>query len=158
MSTRDIIAIPLVFGLIMIPTYIAYTILDEVNTALTSHTVDDRYFADGIAALEVFNAMIIAAVVFIGIAAIALASQIRTHPSFSLISLFLLTIFVCISAWLANAYYEFQQASQFSVAANALDNFVIINNNLPIIVAVLGIMVIIALYAKPWERGGATSL
>ena len=160
MSTRDIILIPIIFGLVMIPTYIGYTILDEVGTGLTNqgYTRHSNFFADGLTGMGVFDTMMIAAVVGVGIGAIALAARVRTHPAFALLSLFLLAIFVSVTAWLAIAYYEIQQAPQFATAANAMDNFVVINNNLPIIVTVLGIMVIIALYAKPWHGSESTSL
>ncbi len=152
MSTRDIIMIPVILGIIMIPVYINYTVIDRFNTELVNYTIASQPLAEGLTAMEVFDTMIIFTVVGVGIAAAILAASVRTHPAFSVISILILVMFVSVAAWMATIYYEIQNAPQLATAANALDNFVRVNNNLPILTAVLGVIVLIALYAKPWEK------
>jgi hypothetical protein len=158
MSMADVILIPIVLGLVMIPVYIGWTVIDEVNTAMnTEYPIVTPYFDDGKSSLRIFDYMMIFIVVSIGMGSIILAATIRTHPGATPIALLILATFVTVTAMMSNAWYEIQQAPQFATVANEMDNFVRINNQLPLVVAVLGALVIIALFAKPWERQQATS-
>lgn len=151
MATSDIIMIPLLFGAVMIPVYVSYTILDAFQAGETDHSIDDARIHDGLTALRVFDYMMIFMIVAIAMGSVVLAASLRTHPAFSVISVLLLVILVSVAAFMSNVFYEVQNAPGFATAANAMDNFVKINNNLALITAALGSLIIIALYAKPWE-------
>lgn len=153
MSLMDVILIPIVFGLVMIPVYIGWTVIDEVDTAINSdYPIVTSYIDDGKTGLSVFNSMMIFIVSSIGIGAIILAARVRAHPAAIPLALIVLAIFVVITAMMANAYWDIQNAPQFSTVANQMDQFVKVNNQLPLIVAVFGALVLIALFSKPWER------
>ena len=156
-ATSDIIMIPLILGVVMVPVYVSFIILDAFQAAETEYTIDNDRINDGITALRVFDYMIIFIVASVAIGSIILAASLKTHPAFSVISILILIVMVSIAAFIANVFYEIQNAPGFANAANVMDNFVKLNNNLPLITAVLGSIIILALYAKPWEsRAGPT--
>lgn len=151
MSITDVVMIPIIVGVVMIPTLVGWMILDEFDSAGSG--VNSAYLDDGKSAMSVFNSMIIFMIVGIGISALILASQLRTHPSFSVIAILLLAIFVSLSAWLANVWWAIQNSGHLTTAANEMDNFTQIINNLPLIAAVMGVAIIIATFAKPYGGG-----
>ena len=73
---------------------------------------------------------------------------IYTHPVFAIVFIIMLMIFIVVSIYVANVYYEYSRIPEF---ANALANLPMtdwILTNLPLITLVLGVLSIIVIYSK----------
>jgi len=78
---------------------------------------------------------------------------IRTHPIFLVVSIIVLTIVIVVSAPITNAYMSFATSDVLSDDAARYDIATHTIGNLPIIAVVAGILIMIALYAKPRGEG-----
>lgn len=99
------------------------------------------------------------ALVFFGsfISVAVMAFFIRSHALFFFISVLVLAIFVFVSASLSNVYADYIAANP-ALNTFASNNFSVSNhlmNNYPTYTAVLGFVILIALFAKPGGTVGS---
>jgi len=80
---------------------------------------------------------------------------IRTHPIFFVVSIFLLTIIVMLSAIFTNLFDEFSSNSEMSTYAADFPYTTTLFHNLPVIVGIMGIVTLIIWYGKSHGDSGA---
>ncbi len=97
--------------------------------------------------LNVLDAGILFLMIGMGAALVIGAALIKTHPAFFLVSIIILGVLVVVSPAMTNAFMGFatsdaltDDATEYSLSTYAISNF-------PIYVVVVGVLIIIALYA-----------
>jgi hypothetical protein len=75
-----------------------------------------------------------------------------SHPAFMVLWIILMAVFVVLSVFMANAYYDVSRESVFAPALAKLPITDFIMTKLPLITLVLGIVSIIIIYSKS-QRG-----
>lgn len=114
----------------------------------SNNTFDQDIINKGRDALSTFDYAIMFIVMALGLATIIFGYFIQTHPIFFAFSLILLILFVIIAVFFTNAFGEFIKVDPISTQ---IDNFPLMNdvmNNLPLLITGIGILVLIAMYAK----------
>ena len=133
---------------------LSHVILDEFETAVAGTDVNTTYIDQGQAAVGMFDAMFIFVTIFLGIAVMISAFFIRTHPIVFVLSFILLMIFTVISSFFTNTFIEIVDIEPFATAVNSFPAMLNVMQNLPLIMTIIGVMVVIALYAKGGGESG----
>lgn len=130
------------------------TILNMTNGTVSAN--EETVMTNTAAGMNILVASIPFVTLGAALAALVLAFFIPTHPVFLPISLILFGISVVLGAVFSNVLYEFINYSAFStiLAANPLIANIV--EKLPYLLAILGLLIIIATYARPrgsWSEG-----
>ena len=156
-SVLDIIQILIILFAFSVFTIIAYTVYDSWKSGtdgVIDSAVANKTEAYGTTALLRMDNIFTFLLAGLGIATVVGAFMIRTHPVFFIASFLILIITILIAAILANTYTEIATDSKLSTAASQYTVIPYIMNNLPYVITILGLLIIIALYAKLKGIGG----
>ena len=148
-SLPDILFILAGFLGVLITMLVCWTILNNVGTTHTELNLDP--INQGKKAIEIFDSSMIFIFIALFAVAVILASQIRTNPAYIAPLLIVLAFMVLIGARYANIGYEVMHDASLSTAGNKFVTSARIINYLPLIVLFGGVLIIIALFAKPRE-------
>lgn len=148
-----IIAILLAAGIVMI---IGWTVLAEFETAIngTDMGADIEPLQNTRAGIEMLDAMWIFVVIGLFSSAMIGAILINTHPAVFVITIFLLTPFLLLTAITSNAYFVIADASVFTEAVNSLPNLYFYHQNSPLIIFFFGVVLVVATFGKLRGGGG----
>lgn len=117
-----------------------------INTTISNETI-----ATGIETYDIWDSSIVFAVIMSIVATGISAFFLKTHPMFFILSLIIWVISFVIGAIFSNTFGEIASNAVFFPITAVLTNTVTLNLNQPILVAIIGAIIILALYAK---RGG----
>jgi len=142
----------IIIGVIMVgfSAFLALTILTSLNTVdvLINNDIANKTIQDAFHAFSVLDASFLFLVIGLGLASAISAFFIKTHPLFFIVSFIAWVIMFSIAAIFSNVFIEIISASVFVPISSSLSNIEFIGSNLPYLVAVLGAIIMIALYAK----------
>lgn len=144
-SMLDLLLIPIIVLSLLIAMLIMWTVLDGFPAGF----IDDQYINAGKNVYVIFDKALIFIIVGLIIGAAALASQVRTHPVFLIPAIVFMAIAIFITAQIANVAYYTATSPQFSTAGNEFTTTMFIVDNLPKLVLIGGVIIALALYAKP---------
>jgi len=116
-------------------------------------TVGNTTKAAALASLDVLNYGMVFLLVGMVISLMLSAFFIQTHPIFFIISLVMLIIVVVVAAPISNAFMNIATSDGLATEATSYDISTQIVGNFPLIAVVAGLLIIIALYAKPGGGG-----
>lgn len=153
-SILDNIVIPVIIFVFVLGLLVAYVVYDEFNKQLSTiapFMAQHEAMKSIPKVMSIFDYGVLTMVVLFGITSIALASRIKTHPVFFVLSfiIFLISVFL---AWMYTDIFEMiTQQSIFDVAIAYLNTTVEIMLQYSIIFAVIGMLILIAMYIKLYE-------
>lgn len=119
---------------------------DSVNSTLSPQARQITTTAGG--AVESYDYILLIFYFGLFLAVIISAMFIQSHPMFFFASLLLLVISVFLAAPFANAYLSFKDDPSLSTEIASLTMSGYILEYLPLFIAVMGVIVIVALYVK----------
>jgi hypothetical protein len=119
---------------------------DYVSPA--GNTLNQSIIDAGMTALDTFDYAILFIVMGLGLAVIVLGFFIRTHPILFVFSLILLMFFVLIASIFTNTFGEFITVEPIATTIDSYPLMYDVFMNLPLIITVIGIVTMIAMYAK----------
>lgn len=127
---------------------ISAVIITEFRDANTDGNLgmDENLINNGIAAIAALDVMFIFATIGLGLATIILSFQIRTHPIMFFFALLLTVLFVIITVFFTNAYVLITEQEALSTAVLDFPLLDSVMKNLPLIMAVIMLLLILALY------------
>lgn len=91
-------------------------------------------------------------IVFVVIAAF----QIGSHPVFFFLSIFILAIFILVAVVFSNTYQSIIETDELAASSAEFTVSNLIMEYLPYIMLIITILVMIVLFAKPWQWGGGS--
>lgn len=146
----DILFIMLFIFVFGISLFFGYAILDVMSeqTILTNNTIANATINQGLVGFQVFDASILFLAVGMGIAAAISAFFIRTHPIFFIFSFTIWVLTFVVAAVFSNIFAEFAASAPLVNISLVLTNTVQVITNFPQLVALIGFLILIALYAK----------
>lgn len=144
-SLLDTLMIPIVVLSLLIVMLIMWTVLN----AFPADFIDTYFIDTGKNIYTILDKALIFIIVSLIIGAAALASQVRTHPVFAIPAMILIAVAVFITAQIANVAYYVSTAPQFITAANEFTTTMFIVDNMPKLVLAAGVVIALALYARP---------
>lgn len=151
-SINDLFYVILIIFIFAIVTLVAGRILVEWDSA-TNSTLNATYAQQGMRALEALNLGFILLLVGGAIAVILMAFMIPSHPVFFIISIILLLVFIVVVPQISNIYLQIAGTDSMVDLGNQYSTMTVIMQNLPLFFVVIGIIVMIVMYAK--IRGGS---
>ena len=86
--------------------------------------------------------------IILGIVAIVLAFQIPAHPIFAPVSFFILALYVILSTFFSNIFYNLSNNTILTPVFNEFPLVAYLFQYLPYIIAIIGIIIIIVQYSK----------
>ena len=98
---------------------------------------------------SVFDYGIMFIMIGLGMSTVISAFFIKTHPMFFIASIMILAIVAMVSAPMTNAFMGMATSGILLSETEKYDVATSVVGNLPVIVAIIGVLVIVALYAKP---------
>lgn len=122
------------------------TILNTIQDNTTDSEIQQDKLQDGINALSAFDYGIVLFNGFFYLGAIVLAVKVRTSPVFALPAILFLGVSVWLSSEIANIYNLFGQAGPISSAASSFTMVQTFMNNLPLITAGMGGLLLVILF------------
>jgi len=146
---------PVIMALLLsggISIFLVYLILTAISGAwpAAAGAESAAVLNAGISAFSVFDYMFVFFAVGLGAFTIISGFFINSHPVFFVFSaLFLLPVCILTSAQITNAFDAFITADAIVAVANEFPYIVTLMRNLPLFFLVIGIMVAIAVHAKP---------
>jgi hypothetical protein len=160
-SFFDVFFIGIVFLILAVTVVVGYHILSEFNDNVQA-SGDFNAEAKAVSAsnktnfLEVFDKFFLVGIIGLGIGLIVGATLLNTHPSFFLGAIVLLGFLVFFAGVMSNTYEDFANDPTIT---DASDDFIILPwvfDNYPKILVVIGIFMLVGLFAK--LRGGSDAL
>jgi hypothetical protein len=127
---------------------ISSVILDEFQDATHDTNINQTYIDRGIDSVIMLDSMFLVVTIMLGIATAIMAFYIKTHPVFFAISFVLLILFTLISVFFTNTFVFIYEHDTFADVAPSFPLIEYIFKDLPLFIAVIGIIIMIALYAK----------
>jgi len=113
-----------------------------------NNTFNQSMINSGQAALDTFDYSIIFLIIGLGLFVIISSFFIKTHPIFVVFAIILLIITVMISGIFTNTFVEFIDVEPLDVEINDYPLMYEVMINLPLIITAIGIITMIALFAK----------
>lgn len=145
MSSYDMVVIGAVLLVMAISAVLGMVILKAIqNTGM----FDSPLLEGGMAALRVFDTLALFLVFGIGIAAIISGFYVRSHPAFFIVAIILQLIVVMLSSVFSNIYMSIATHPDVATAANEFPMILLIFQNLPLIILVMGFVVAVIIYGK----------
>ena len=108
--------------------------------------MDEGIINSGIASIAALDVMFIFATIGLGLATIILSFQIKTHPIMFFFALLLTVLFIIITVFFTNAYVLITEQETISTAVLDFPMIDSVMKNLPLIMAVIMLLLILALY------------
>lgn len=153
----DIFIIIIIIFALAVSIIIFYVIIHAIKTPL-SETLNNPTSTEVLEKTETtalnYDYIFPITIVFLGIFVIISSFFIRSSPIFFFISVILLVIAILISAILSNTFESFTASPDINASAS---NFVTTSwfmGNLPLVIAVIFMLAVIVMFAKPWNDGG----
>lgn len=141
--------------------YVLYTELQEdmLDTPMFNDSTAPREaLIGGEVVIDMYDEILLGVVVAMILGMLLLAVFLNTHPAFIVAMILILIFVVILSASFSNMYEDISGHDQFSDAASNFPMQNYIMDNLPLIMAVIGILIIIVLLAKiPRASGGGVA-
>lgn len=106
------------------------------------------------AGILLFNPLVAFFLVGLIVFVVISAFQIGSHPVFFFLSIFILAIFILVAVVFSNTYQEIIETDELSASASEFTVSNLIMEYLPYIMMVIIFLVMIILFAKPWQWGG----
>lgn len=130
--------------------FLGYALLDEVSKAeiLTNNTVANKTINQAKFAYSVFDGAMLFLIIGFGLASGISAFFVRTHPIFFIFSFIVWLISFVIAAIFSNIFAELAATGPLLSISGILTNTVLVITNFPYIVALIGAIILIAMYAK----------
>lgn len=133
---------------------VAYQLNTDITDQFQNNTMinNTRPMEQAQVSLQVFDYGFVSILIAMLILVVYLAYQIPTNPIFLPISLIFLAIIVLLGTFYVNIFNKFAQTSAMQSAANSLPWVTTLMQNFHIVSAVLGTVVIIAMYSSRGVR------
>lgn len=158
-SITDLPVIIVGMFIISMSLFFSYYIFTAWNAAAAPLAVDNTALNITLTQADVAYSVWDASILFIAIAMVISsgisAYFLRTHPIFFIPTLIVWIISFVIAAIFSNIFAEFIGTSPLLAISTTLTNTVTVSTNYPILAAIFGIIIIIALYAKRRGDSGA---
>jgi len=143
--------IPVILGATILLTISVLTgslILKEVKGATTQDQLDQDTLEQGIQALSLFDAGIVAVNAFFYLVSFIFAYKIRTSPVFAVPAIIFLAVSGFMSMQVANVYAAIASTGPFTAVANSFPATGFLFNNYLTITLTMGGVLILLLYGK----------
>jgi len=147
-SVTDIPVIIAATLLLTISVFTGQLILKEIADNTTSDQLDQETLDQGIQALSLFDAGIVALNAFFYLVSFIFAYRIRTSPVFAVPALIFLAVSGFVSMQIANIYAAIASTGPFTGIANSFPATGVLYNNYLTITLTLGGVLILLLYGK----------
>lgn len=161
-QVADIVTILVILVIVIISSVVGYVVLQKYNSATTNIWSNQNVSADTISkGGESFGVLDKAMLILVGglFAGLVLSAfYVQTHPAFFIMFLLGFMIVILVVPQLSNLLTDFENDSAITSEVNVTENLPFtshISAELPTILAVGGIIFIIALFAKPLLQRGA---
>lgn len=154
-SSKGNISIDLLIILIVtitvlsIVTIIGYSILLQMETPLTNAGFNMTSFEDTKDAFKVFNTGIPFIFFSFIVISILLAVYLKTSPVISIFMIMVIAALGYVAEGMANAFHIFAVNPTMQTAANEFGYVVYMQNYLPYLILIAGVILIIFMFAKP---------
>ena len=148
----DLLLVLIVFvSILSMFVIVGYTITDQIQDAMDSSGADLNTSAmnDTKNALGIFNTGLPFIFFSAIIISIMLAWYVKASPA---MSIFLIMIIACIgyvAQGMSNAFYDMSRSTVMANASNEMGYMVYVQDNLPIFIIILGVVITIFMFAKP---------
>lgn len=156
-SIADMIVIPVFFFVIGIVIFAAYYTADKTNTIFTEIAGNGSASANAtakvVAAIGSMDSLYIFVMVAAFLAALIFAYFVNAHPVAFFFAVILLVIAVIINIYISNSFSQIAGTPLFATIADKYPYIVTINQNLPLIVAAFGTIMLVVLFAGKGIRG-----
>jgi len=152
----DSIPIMIAIFIFAVTAIIVYLMLGKVNDvaiATNSSVINQTIIENGMNSFRVFDTMMPFLFIGLVIASIILLFLIPTHPIFLVVSILFWVITVIVAAQFSNVFEQFSNQSAIISSADKFPQTVYIFQNMPLIIAIIGAVMLIAMFAV-WRRGG----
>ena len=153
---RGLLPVDLIFVLIIFITVlsmfvmIGYTLTSTMKDNLdTSGDYNTSSLDDAMDAYKMFNTGI--PFIFFGfvIISIILAISLKTSPAVSIVMFFIIAVIGYIAQSISNMMFDFTRNSAITDAANEMGYVVYLQDNLPLFILIIGLVITIFMFAKP---------
>lgn len=134
--------------------FVVFFILDAVVTPMNEAGMNTTYIEDGQEALQIFDYMMPLILAGLMFAIIISATMIDTHPAMFAFTIILFVVILILYMVIGNVFYEFSHVDDMATTSAALPYTQLIFDNILLIGFVMGLVVLIALYAKYKSGGG----
>ena len=146
----ELITILVIFVMFVIGVMIAYKFVTDfnANNSFESGSLSQNITGLGINAIKGFDSLAVFLLIGLTIYVIVSAFFIQTHPVFFIIGILGLLVLLTLTGLMSNLINGISGQSEFSGYSS---NFVIIPyiiNHLPLFFAIIGVLVLIGVYAK----------
>jgi len=151
---QDMIYVGAVALGVAITLLVAFQLNSDITDQLNNSTMIDntRPMEQASVSLQIFDYGFIAILISLLLATILLAYQIPTNPIFLPVSIIFLAIIVLLGTIYVNVFNKFSQTSFIQSAANSMPWITTVMQNFHVVSAVLGTIVIIAMYSSRGVR------
>jgi hypothetical protein len=131
-------------------------ILTAVETPFADAGVNTTAITDGMSALQIMDTMFPFILAGLAFAIIISASMLDTHPAMFAFTIILFMVMLVLWMVVGNVFYEFSTTSDMAATRTAMHYTTLIFDNILMIGFVVGLIIMIALYAKYKSGGGNT--
>ena len=148
----DIILVMVIFITILsMFVVVGHTITTEIRDAMDDSGADLNTTAmnQTLDAFELFNTGVPFIFISSIIIALLLAWYVRSNPMVSFFMIMVICAVGYVAQGMSNAFYEMASSSALSDSANELDYIVTIENNLGFFILILGLVIVVFMFAKP---------
>lgn len=146
-NVTDIIFIMAFVLVASITIILCYFILNAINVG-TPASIDHTYFGYGLQAIGYMDYGIASLFIGMSLFSIISAYYIRTSPIFLIFGILSLAIITFISAYISNISYDLLNSGSIAAVSTNFPITSLILQNLPIEMALVGGLILIALYGK----------
>lgn len=153
-SLQDLVYIGAIIFTLAITLLVAYRLNSDITEHFENNTQIDntRPMQQATTSLQIFDYGFIGIMIAMLVGVVFLAYQIPTHPIFLPVSIIFLAILVLVSSFYVNVYDKIANTTFMQSAANSLPWITTVMQNFHIVMAVLGTIVIIAMYSSRGVR------
>jgi len=153
-TIADIIVLAIVVFALAITVVICLLVLDKIATnpaiVATMPAESMTILNQGKNTMKMFDWLIIMLTIGVGVASIASAVLIRTHPILFVATFIAQIVFTTISFVFTNAYASFAGDSIIAPYANQFPLLAILFQTFPLILLILSMLIAVATYGKPF--------
>jgi len=153
-SLQDMVYVGAVALGVAITLLVAFQLNSDITEQFDNSTMinNTRPMEQAQTSLQIFDYGFITILISLLVATILLAYQIPTNPIFLPVSIIFLAVLVLLGTIYVNVFDKFSQTSFVQSAANSLPWVTTVMQNFHIISAVMGTIVIIAMYSSRGVR------
>ena len=134
--------------------FVCYYALGEMVTPMSDAGMNTTYIDDGLGALSIFDTLMPLVLAGLAFAIIISASMIDSHPALLAFTILLFIVMLILWMIMGNVFYEFSTTSDMAATRATMRYTTIIFDNILFIGFVIGLIIMIAMYAKYKSGGG----